>query len=213
MTYAESVADRKIPVRKRGSLTGRMVDPFTRRKVVYESGLELWWLTVLIASPAVHSVEEQQLVEVPMKGRTTRHYFDCRINWMSGRRTAVAVKYAKDVDDDLRALLSAAASTVGDAFANDYRIFSERGLSRTMIHNARKVISCGLDHDFEAQAAVATALTKAGDRIRLGDCDALLGEGNRGSRAAMALIKFGKLVHPTNERLGPGTVLRNLFTN
>lgn len=41
----------------------------------------------------------------------------------------------------------------------------------------------------------------------------MLGDGLRGSRAAMALVKTGRLVIPEGQRLGRDTVLRNLFTN
>jgi hypothetical protein len=189
------------------------MDPFQRRKIWFESGLESWWLQVLMAHPDVHEIREQQLLEIPMgRGVVVKHYFDFVVVWKDGSTSACAVKYRKDAEG-LDALLVAAAEEIGDAFADDYRIFGEDGINRTMLWNASWVIRCGKDHDYEAQAALAGVLANAGRSVRVADCDAMLGDGQRGSRAAIALVKSGKLVIPEGERLGRDTVLGNLFTN
>lgn len=188
------------------------MDPFQRRMVWFESGLESSWLQVLMAHPDVHEIREQQLLEIPLgQGRVKDHYFDFVVVWKDGSISACAVKYRKDANE-LEPLLAAAAREIGDMFADDYRIFSEDGINRTMLWNASWVIRCGKDHDYEAQAALAGVLARYGRSVRVVDCDALLGDGQRGSRAAIALVKTGKLVIPEGERLGRDTVLRNFFT-
>ncbi|QQR39005.1 TnsA endonuclease N-terminal domain-containing protein [Devosia rhizoryzae] len=174
--------------------------------------MESWWLQVLMAHPDVHEIREQQLLEIPVGQNLVKHYFDFVVIWKDGSTSACAVKYRKD-STGLDDLLKAAAKEVGDAFASDYRIFGEDGINRTMLWNASWVIRCGKDHDYEAQAALAGVLANAGRSVRVADCDAIVGDGQRGSRAAIALIKSGKLVIPADERLGRDTVLGNLFTN
>ena len=215
MTIAPSLAHRTIPTRDRGtgSRTGRLVDPYNRRELCFESGLEYAWLQVLIASPDVAEVREQQRLEIPYRKGKRVHFFDSQVFMKNGWVRARAVKYAKDVNDDLRQLLADAATHVGDRFANDYGLLTEKHLTRTMIWNSRQIISCAKDFDYEAQHALMGELAKAGEFVSVGACDHLLGDGRRGSRAAMALIKSGKLILPANTRLGRDTVLRNLFTN
>ena len=189
-----------------------MPDPFRRRKLRYESGLEAAWLTVLIAHPDVFDIKEQQRVDFLHRGVMTYSVFDFVYDSVCGRRIAGAVKYLSDVDEALKATLGSAADYAGDTFADDWKIFSEEGLSRTRIRNAGRIISCAGDFDFEAQDALAEVLADFGPEIRVADCDLILGDGQRGSRAAMALIQTGNLVIPKGERLGRETVLRNLFT-
>lgn len=198
-------------MRKRGSRTGFKIDPFQRRKVWFESGLESWWLQVLIAHPHVHEIREQQLLTIPFQGRIVKHYFDFVVVWKDGSISAMAVKYQKDCEG-LPELLRAASETVGDVFADDYRILKETGLNRTMLWNASWVIRCGRDFDYEAQHALAEILARTGRDVQVSECDAMIGDGQRGSRAAIALIKSGNLVIPNGERLERGTILRNLFT-
>ena len=213
MEIAASVAERKITSKKNGARTGFLTDPFRMRQIGYESGLEEAWLMVKIVDPDVFEIREQQRCRIPFKGEVAVHYFDMLLTMIDGRKIAGAVKYRKDTKEDLRALLRAGADTVGDSFADDWKIYSESQLTRTRIRNARKIIDCGQDFDFEAQNALAIALVGHGPEIRVADCDAILGDGERGSRAAMALIQSGKLVIGDDDRLGRNTVLRNLFTN
>lgn len=211
---AESAAMRDPVRHKYGPAIGKLVDPFRRRKVKYESDLERNWLTVLIASPDVRDVREQQRLMIPNdRGRPTEHVFDILVEHTDGVVKALACKYKVDVTPELVALLQHAADTVGDAFADFYEIRSEAGLTRTMIWNARQVITCALDFDFGAQEAIRNALPTLGARVSLAECDAIVGDGERGSKAAIALIQAGLFDVPPGERIGSITELRNLFTN
>lgn len=216
MAYGKSVAHRKIPSRKRdsGSQTGFKTDPYHRREIWFESNLEAKCLLVLMADPDVHEVREQQTMpRFWFRGQSVLHYMDFLVIWRSGYRTAFSVKYLEERTEEFEALLKAAAAEVGDAFAHHYRTLSETDISQTQIWNATHILSAAKDFDFEAQKFLATELRSAPRQIRVGDCDRMLGDGFRGSRAAMALVKTGRLVIPEGQRLGPDTVLRNLFTN
>lgn len=177
-----------------------------------ESGLEAAWLPVLIASPRYAKVEEQQKIEIPFRGKIVQHWVDFKATRWDGTVDAFPVKYSKDVTTDLEDLFKAAASKVGDRFAHRWAILKETGLTRTMVWNACRVIACAKDHDYEAQDALAAMLARAEGRISLRKCDAMLGDGQRGSRAAIALIKTGNVVVTEGEKIGNDTVLRNLFT-
>lgn len=135
------------------------------------------------------------------------------VHWKTGRISACPVKYQKDVTPDLIDFMKAAAEQVGDKFADDYRLLTEGGVDRTLLWNSRQILRCARDFDFEAEDAMAKELAKAGDWIRVGDCDAMLGDGQRGSRAAMALVKTGRLQVPQGTRLDRHALLRNLFTS
>lgn len=190
------------------------MDPYNLRKVWFESSLEAKCILVLMADPTVHEVREQQ--ELPrfcFQGRSTQHCMDLLIIRTNGWREARSVKYVEDQTPELSDLLKAAADEVGDAFADDYGLMSELDITQTQLWNADRILSAAKDFDFEAQRALATRLRSAPRQIRVGDCDAMLGDGVRGSRAAMALVKTGKLVIPRGQRLLRDTVLRNLFTN
>ncbi len=180
----------------------------------YESALERNWLQVLVASPEVRDIREQQELDIPSdEGRPSRHVFDIVVEQTDGIIKAKACKYQRDVTPELKALMQRAADRVGDAFADFYEIESERGLTRTMIWNARKVISCALDFDHAAQEAIRRALSGLGSRVSLAEFDAIVGDGERGSRAAISLIQAGLLAVPAGGRIGFITELRNLFTN
>jgi hypothetical protein len=190
------------------------VDPIHLRKLLFESGLEAKCLLVLMADPTVHEVREQQkLPSFTYGGRRVVHWVDFLVIRKNGWREARSIKYVEDQTADLRGLLEAAAEEVGDAFADDYGIMSELDITQTQLWNAAHIVSALKDADPEAQKELAQRLRSAPRQIRVGDCDTMLGDGVRGSRAAMALVKTGKLVIPPGQRLGRDTVLGNLFTN
>ncbi|WP_140048985.1 hypothetical protein [Devosia lucknowensis] len=213
VTIADSIAHRK-PVRHRyGSVVGLEVDPFRQRGIYYESGLERDWLQVMIADPDVLDVREQQLLEVSTAtGDVVKHYVDYVVTRTDGLVEANACKYEKDIDDELLDLLKQAAATVGDAFADEYKTLSEVGLSHRRVMNARQVIDCGKDFDFPAQDAIREAVPSFGPSVSLVELDAVVGDRDRGSRAAIALIQQGLFGVGPHERIGRVRTLRNLFT-
>lgn len=102
---AESVADRIPTPKKRGSRIGFIIDPFRRRRIYFESGLEELLLRVLIANPDVVDIREQQQAGFLFNGGLKTHFFDFVVTWRSGRRTAYAVKYEEDIEPELLSML------------------------------------------------------------------------------------------------------------
>jgi hypothetical protein len=214
VTLEERVVERKPKRHRYGAIIGHEVDPFRRCKIYFESGLERNWLQVLIASPSVADIREQRLLEVVMPDGLTvkQHYFDYVVEWTDGTVSANACKYERDIDDDLTGLLEQAAATVGTDFADRYVLLSEVGLSERRIANARWVIKCGKMHDYPAQQAIREALPSFGSVVSLALLDAIVGEGDRGSNAAIAMIQQGVFGVGSGGWLGHVTELRNLFT-
>jgi len=93
--YSDSVADRKPSPRKRGSSVGRVPDPFRRRWIYFESGLEYRHLVTLIANPAVSDIREQQTRSYVARGRKHRYTTDYLVTFNTGFRVAYEVKYAE----------------------------------------------------------------------------------------------------------------------
>lgn len=213
MDIEPSIAQRIPSSRKRGSVVVNSTDPFVCRDIWAESGLEEKWLQILIADPEVREVREQQLAKVMVDGKLRRHWFDFLIIWIDGTRSACAVKYLLGVTPDLEQLLVNAAKQLGDRFASDYRLLTERDLDLVTLGNARQVIEAGKDFDYEAQDCIRAWLPSAPSSISLPDFDLVVGDGQRGRRAALALLKSGELSARSGEVLGPSSILCNRFTN
>jgi hypothetical protein len=207
-----SVANRTPAPRKRGSVVGTVVDPFRQSEVWYDSGLEEKWLHVLMATPGIAKIEEQQRVNFVTDGNKRHHYFDFVVTWSDGWRSACPIKYADDVKPGLLRDLRAIADQVGDTFADDFRLLTDKDVDATTIANARQIVSCGLDFDHEAQTFILEQLPSLDDRVALETFDRLAGDGNRGSRAAIALLQRGDLSIDPGHVLGHGALLCNRFT-
>ncbi|RST85494.1 hypothetical protein EJC49_15515 [Aquibium carbonis] len=185
------------------------MDPYRRREVWFESSLEESVAVWLLTRPDTREVREQQKVAYRCNGRERFHYFDYVLTRLSGHRTAYAVKYRNDVDDELRETLRLVAEQVGDRFADEYRIITEKDLTCTQIENARDILSYGSDFDAEGCASVAEALTTLPRYVRLGALGSATGLGERGYRAAVSLVQAGALAVPAGVRLGPEAILEN----
>ncbi|THF58150.1 hypothetical protein [Ollibium composti] len=194
--------------RKRGSKIGFIVDPFRRRQVWYESILEESVLAVLLALPETLWVHEQQHVAFVRDGQQRHHYFDF-VQRQARGRIAYAVKYEQDVDDDLLETLRLVCEQVGDRFADEYLIITEKDLTRTQIENAGDILACASDFDFAVQAAVEAVLSELPSQVRLDEIVRATGQGDRARRAALTLIQKGILKVPPNVRLGDDVVLVN----
>ncbi|MES0022412.1 MULTISPECIES: hypothetical protein [unclassified Mesorhizobium] len=186
-----------------------MVDPFRRRTIRFDSGLEESVLVVLVTLPQTLEIREQQKAEYIQHGEKRRHYFDFVQRTASGR-IAYAVKYKEDVDDDLRETLRLVSEQQGDRFADEFRILTEKDLTLTQIENAREILAYASDFDFEGQALVTAALQGLPARVLLADVVRVTGLGERGRRAAVALVQKGLLKVPANVRLADNALLVNL---
>jgi hypothetical protein len=208
----DSSAHRVPTAKKRGSRTGFVIDPFRRRKVYFESGLEEVLLRVLIAHPDVIDIQEQQRAVFMFNGELKEHFFDIVVTWRSGRRTAYAVKYRDDVDQELLAMLQAAAGDRNLRFAHQFRTLSETDVDRITIANASAIIRCARDFDFEAMDLLREHLPSYGPSVRLRDCGEIADLGSRGYRAGIALLQSGWLTITPGEPIGLDAVLCNEFT-
>ncbi len=208
-----SVAQRKISPRKRGSKIVRIVDPFRYREILAESGLEEDHAYILIASPRVDEIREQQAVEIVEDGITRDRFLDQWARWDCGSRVAYEVKYHEDVArsgvlDRLRRM----ADQVGDRMADSYRLLTERDIDAVSIANAKDIVDCGSDLDLEGRELVREHLRRRGPKVRLGDMGRDTRLGTRGYRAAISLIQDGSLVLRPGDRIGPETVLDNALS-
>ncbi|TRC89706.1 hypothetical protein FJV80_07905 [Mesorhizobium sp. WSM4310] len=194
--------------KKRDSKVGFVTDPFRMRRVWYESGLEESVAYFLLAKPETLELREQQKVQYFQHGLRRIHWIDF-IQRQSGSRIAYAVKYQIDVDEDLREALRLASEQVGDRIADEFRIFTEKDLTFTQIENAKDILACGGDYDFEGQSIVAALLRRLPSQVSLDEIVEASGLGNRGWRAAVTLIQKGLLVIPANVRLGDQAILVN----
>lgn len=209
----ESVAHRIPTAKKRGSKIVCVCDPFRRRKVWCESGLEEDWCKVMIARRDVIDVREQQMVTyIGADGEPVIRYFDFVVTWRSGRRTAFAVKHVEDVDDEIRAVLTAVAEQLGNRFADDFRTLTEAMVDRVSISNAWKIVDCAKDLDLEAMDEVRAYLLSAPHELRLGQIGSAIGLGERGYRAAIALIQSGALRIAPGTLIGPDAIATNSLT-
>ncbi|TPK66326.1 hypothetical protein FJ546_06005 [Mesorhizobium sp. B2-4-19] len=187
---------------------GAVVDPFRRTSVWFESDLEQSALVVLLTLPETLEVREQQKAEYIQHGEKRKHYFDFVQRQASGR-IAYAVKYEQDVDDELLETLRLISEQQGDRFADQYRILTEKDLTLTQIENAREILAYASDFDFEGQALVSAALQRLPARVLIADIVRTTGLGERGRRAAVALIQKGLLKVPANVRLADNAFLIN----
>ena len=196
----DSVADRTPRPRKRGAIVGCKTDPFRRRAVHYDSGIELKVLTCLIASPRIVEIREQRRVAFDHGGRRHQYFVDFFVVWSDGTRSVIEVKYTRDVArSGVVERLNLMRDRVGDAVADDWRLVTEDDIDLVTLANAEKIISCGLDFDLEGQAIVRRFLKEAGSGLKFADIRRVLGV--RGYRAAVALVQAGDICVPPGRRI------------
>jgi hypothetical protein len=184
---------RKVTARKRGSKIVRLVDPFRKRVIHVESGLEENVALVLIARSDVREIREQQRPDKVANSMIHRYHVDFLTVWYDWSRIVYEVKYDDDVKDETRERLRIIANDAGDRFAYSYRIITEKHISLVAIANARLIVDCGCDADLEAQDAVRSALVGRSGATTARMIGVETGLGVRGERAAFALIQSGLL--------------------
>ena len=202
---APSIAHRIPRPKQRGSRTGSIVDPFRWRTVWFESALEEDVLHVLVASPNVSEVREQQVIRYGGPGvGTPTYHCDFRVRWSSGTTSTVEVKYEEDVVG--KAVATKIAGIGRNALVggtDDYRTATELDIDEVTIANARAIVACALDDDPEALDAVRRALPRMPDGFDLGELADASGLGFRGYRAATALLQSDALSLAPDVRISP----------
>lgn len=198
---------RRLTQRDRGSRIVRLVDPFRRRAIHVESGLEEGFALVQIASSTVRKIREQQKPDHAPASKINDYHVDFLTTYTDRRKVVFEVKYAADVTDEVKDRLKLIASVAGDDFADAYRIVTEKDLSAVAIANARLIVDCGCDADLDAQAAVREAVAGRRGGTTASRLGADTGLGDRGVRAAFALIQSGLLKPQRGARLDRNTPL------
>lgn len=185
-----------------------MIDPFRRRLVNFESLLERQWATVFIARSDLKEIREQQSCTY---FGNWRHTFDFIVEQLDGTRVAYAVKYEEDVTPELEDILKNIASEHGSLVADEFRILTEKDLNLIQLNNARHILDCALDFDFEAQSMVEQYLNDAPRYLCLQQIADDTGLGSDGYRAAVAMIFSRKLRANNTERLSGSVLVENTF--
>lgn len=203
--------DRRPAPKWGGASVGTVVDPFRGTVHVYESEPERAVLTVLISLPGVLSIREQRTVYHDLRGVQRPYTFDLIVEWVCGRREAVAVRQTVEGlhRDDTVEVIKAICAQHGARFADDYRAVTYETLDPVAVLNGREILRCGRDHDHTGKNAVRQALPRLGHITTLREIADTTALGQRGVRAAVALLQSGILGVPAGERLRLDLPLEN----
>lgn len=186
------------------------MDPFRWVAIWFESALEQDVLYVLVASPHVREVREQQLIRYRgSNGGAPQYHSDFQVHWWNGVISTVEVKYE---EDSKRKAVPTKIGEIGrSAFfgmTDDYRVVTQLDLDAVTIANARAIVACALDDDPEGLEAARRALPRMPESFSLGDVADASGLGFRGYRAAVALLQSGALSLDAGVRIGPDAPAR-----
>ena len=208
---SDTKPDRQPAPKWGGASVGTIVDPFRGFVHVYESETERAVLTVLISLPGVLAIREQRTEKYVLAGVERRYTFDIVVQWSDGLREAIAIRQSVDGlhADDTIEVISAICVQHGARFADDYRAITYETLDPVAVLNGRLILRCGRDHDHAARSAVRRALTLLGPVTTLREIAIATDLGQRGVRAAVALLQSGILMNPPGERLGLDLPLEN----
>ncbi|WP_102959325.1 hypothetical protein [Mangrovicella endophytica] len=209
-----------VPPRNRGSSIGHVIDVLRHQQIRVYSGLERDVAMVLVTSPGVVRVEEQvRFSYLDEDGLKRTHIFDFVVTLADGRRSAIAVKYVRDVEKTgLRQVIALCARQTlarcahdprNVPFADEFRIMTERHVDGITVGNARLVLACARIADQEGQEAVSQWLQSAPEHFRIGEACAAIGPELRGYHAAVALVPSGAVVIPSGHRIDPDLEVRN----
>lgn len=194
-----SVADRKPVPKKLGSKIVVLIDPFRRRQIYAESGLEAGLFTWLIARPDVIEIHEQFRVLYTNGGMPHDHYVDVVATLSNGTRIAFFVKPASQAAKvGLDRLIRMIAET-GDYKFHAYRILTEADIDSTTIANSERIVRCGRNFDRDAVELVRDHLRTSPSVVTPRLIAQQTGLGRRGSNALIAMLQSSDvaLVHPS----------------
>lgn len=188
-----------------------MVDPFRGVEYVYESEPERAVLTVFASLAGVRCIREQRTVRYDRAGVQHLYTFDVIVEWVGGFKEAIAVKQTEAalLADDTVEVIKAICAQHGPEIADDYRAITYETLDPVAVLNGRQILRCGRDHDYVGQTAVRKALASLGPVTTFREVAASTGLGQRGVRAATALLQSGILANPPGERLSLDLLLEN----
>ena len=203
--------DRTPTPKWRGPSVGTIVDPFRGTVYFYESEVERAVMTVLMSLPGVLRIHEQRSVRYRLNGVPRIYTFDILVDWVGGVRAAFAVRQSTKAlhSDETVEIIQAICAQHGVEFAHDYRAVTYETLDPVAVLNGRLILRCGRDHDHTATDAVRKALTRLGPATSLRQVALATGIGQRGVRAAVALLQSGILMNPRGKRITLDLPLEN----
>lgn len=206
---APSRADRRIARRSKGHCTAHTVlGDGPGRRMQAESHLELCHLLMLNADPAIVDLREQ--VRFRFGTRDARHHvFDVVATRRCGMRLACTVKPEGRLRSGrfLEEMGEVAWWVRRKRFAEDVRLLTDADIDPVALHNA-KVIAAVRAPDPEADAAAERAAEALAGAASLRDLTERIGLEARGYRAALRLLRSGRLAPVRVERITPGTLVQ-----
>ena len=156
-------------------------------------------------------IREQQTVSYVLADVARSYTFDIFVEWTDGVREGIAVRQstkALEADDTVE-VIKAICSQHGNSLADDYRAVTYETLDPVAVLNGRLILRCGRDHDYAARDTVRKTLPRLGTATTLREIALATGIGQRGVRAAVALLQSGILIFPAGERLRLDLPLEN----
>lgn len=179
-----------MPVPKKlGSKIFVLIDPFRRRQIYAESGLEAGLFTWLIARPDVIEIHEQFRVSYTNGGIPHDHYVDVVVTLADGTRVAFFVKPAMQVAKVGLDRLIRIITETGDCKFHDYRILTELDIDSTTIANSERIVRCGRNFDRDALTLVRDHLRALPFVVTPRLVAQQTGLGKRGSNALIAMLQ------------------------
>lgn len=203
-----SVASRRPAKRSRGAFRGAMVNPRTRREIVFESTLERDLAYILTTMPSVVEVRDQvgPVEYVDTDGVVRQHTLDFVADLEDGTRTAFAVKPARRVGPSgigrTLELIRDQRPGVADRFVvrTGDHITRDRAANARLLHRALR----GRDEAHIADVkAVASTLRGC---VAIHEILAASRDPGQGFMAVACLIADGVLEH-----VGPGRLSIDSF--
>lgn len=170
-----------------------------------ESHLEMNLALILSMRPEIADLENQVLFSWsrPQKSAMKRHYFDFRVNFTDGFRTAVMVKESRKLScPKFCAEAREIASKVTPDFADDVVIMTELDVDPVEIHNAAFLDSLK-ETDPEADAAARRAMRGMLGARPISEIVSDVGLSGRGFRAIGRLLRRGEVALAKLERITP----------
>ncbi|SFM31148.1 hypothetical protein [Methylobacterium pseudosasicola] len=201
--WSDTDPDRRPTAKWGGASVGSIGDPFRGFEHGYESEPERAVLTVLISLPGVSLIREQRTVAYHLPDGGHHYTIDIHVEWMDGVREVVAVRQTDEAlqRDDTVHVIKTICAQHGNRLADDYRAVTYETLDPFQVMNGREIIECGRDHDHAGRRAIRTALPGLGQVTTLREVATATGLGQRGVRAAVALLQSGVLVNPPGKLL------------
>ncbi len=192
-----SIASRGISLHSKGNVRGTtLTNGPIRRRVAFESGLELKAIEVFLARPDVVDIEEQvgPIAFVDGLGRRCERVFDLRVTLTDGSRILVSVKpedkaLGIDLDGENRTI----AAQIDPAIADRIVRVSERHLPREVVRDAQLVRMVRRDRRPDVDRVLAGIVASLQGETTVGELVRSSGLKGAAFRGVVRLVGCGTL--------------------